>query len=294
MRRHRKANPPIFQRQAAACKRCGAQPIAGRGLCGYHYAKLRTHLHAVGAFDSQIVPIGPTIERIRALKAAGIGWPRLSEITGLSRMTLEHVANPGRVAVSVKVEAAILAIQVPTSPFDPNLAEGAKIAATGSRRRLRALLAIGWPRRELYERLGMNPEMLALNKLIAGSQPKVTVARARQIGRLYDELSGKPGPDDRERERARRRGWFPPLAWDDDTIDDPNAQPSGERWHKPHGRRVPADFVDRYLDARDHANRTDRQIAAMMGIQLDALQQRLRRVGIVPQNSPFDDAEAAS
>jgi hypothetical protein len=35
----------------------------------------------------------------------------------------------------------------------------------------------------------------------------------------------RPGPSHRTRARARALGYAPPLAWDDDAIDDPSAQP---------------------------------------------------------------------
>ncbi|WP_295694431.1 hypothetical protein, partial [Lapillicoccus sp.] len=51
-------------------------------------------------------------------------------------------------------------------------------------------------------------------------------ARAwRQVRQVYDRLSMTPGPSPTARARAAARGYAPPLAWDDDTIDDPRALP---------------------------------------------------------------------
>jgi hypothetical protein len=43
--------------------------------------------------------------------------------------------------------------------------------------------------------------------------------------RVYDELKSVPGSNDRARTSALRYGWAPPGAWDESTIDDPNALP---------------------------------------------------------------------
>lgn len=51
-------------------------------------------------------------------------------------------------------------------------------------------------------------------------------ATAREVGRLYDLLSGQPRRGnlaDRTRAYAASRGWVPPAAWDN--IDDPDEQP---------------------------------------------------------------------
>jgi hypothetical protein len=51
------------------------------------------------------------------------------------------------------------------------------------------------------------------------------------VAAAYDALSMKLPPDTgisrQVRAHAERRGWAPPLAWDDDTIDDPDAVPLG-------------------------------------------------------------------
>lgn len=103
--------------------------------------------------------------------------------------------------------------------------------AAGSRRRLQALAVCGWSERALAAKLGGTPRLLA--RIMAG-QPSVTAEIAARISILYDQLwnQSPPGRTKAERisatlarEHASRRGWAPPLAWDDEEIDDPAAQP---------------------------------------------------------------------
>jgi len=96
------------------------------------------------------------------------------------------------------------------------------VDATGSRRRIQALAAIGWSLGEQSRRLGLNASMAHKITIRSWVWPQT----ADKIRALYDELSMVPGPSQRARNDAKRRGWLPPLAFDDDTIDDPAARPS--------------------------------------------------------------------
>lgn len=94
--------------------------------------------------------------------------------------------------------------------------------ATGTQRRLLALYRMGWDWRQIGDRLGMDNRNVAT---LATVRRQVTARRARQVAIVYDELSMTPGPSTRAVRHAERMGWPPPLAWDDDTIDDPDATP---------------------------------------------------------------------
>jgi hypothetical protein len=93
--------------------------------------------------------------------------------------------------------------------------------ATGTRRRLQALIAIGWPIRELARQMGWtgNPGLL-----LYGERQQVHKHTAALVADVYDRLWDVPGPSVRSRRAAARAGYAPPLAWDD--IDDPAATPS--------------------------------------------------------------------
>jgi hypothetical protein len=59
---------------------------------------------------------------------------------------------------------------------------------------------------------------------------KVLKATADKVRALYDEVSRLPTPTGygptRVRNLAKAQGWFPPVAWDDDTIDNPATTPA--------------------------------------------------------------------
>lgn len=120
------------------------------------------------------------------------------------------------------------------------------ISSVGTRRRIEALGCLGWSGYDIARRLGHGREWLRQVYL----RDRVYRSTAERIAQIYDELCMTMPPEttttqrqmaSRTRNMATRKGWVPPLAWDDDTIDDPQAQP-----HKPrnqdhqHGR----DHVD--------------------------------------------------
>lgn len=99
--------------------------------------------------------------------------------------------------------------------------------ATGTVRRIRALIVLGHPYRVIAEAAGMTvPEV---RRVSYHRHPHVYKATADRVARAFDALVGSP-PDlndrwvKRTRTEAARKGWVDgPFAWDD--IDDPAEEP---------------------------------------------------------------------
>jgi hypothetical protein len=99
-----------------------------------------------------------------------------------------------------------------------------EVDSTGSARRLQALAALGWNLAALAPQLGMTVSRVQYLQ----TQQSATALRrtAARVAAVYARLSMTPGPSDRTRRHALRAGWEPPLAWDDDVLDDPRAEPA--------------------------------------------------------------------
>lgn len=95
------------------------------------------------------------------------------------------------------------------------------IDATGTRRRLQALARIGHPYQAIADELGVVRSCVQQWT----SNRRVTRVTAARVVELYEAWSMRPGPSSKSRARAEAAGWPPPLAWDDDSIDDPAARP---------------------------------------------------------------------
>ncbi len=118
-----------------------------------------------------------------------------------------------------------------------------QVDARGSRRRLQALMRLGWTPTGLTTHLGMRASRF--QQLHASS--RVTLTTADRIDDLYERISHSGPPETTEiaraaaqatRDHARHQGWLAPLAWDD--IDnDPDPGPSA-----PNDSPRPDDDID--------------------------------------------------
>lgn len=98
---------------------------------------------------------------------------------------------------------------------------------TGYRRRLQALQAIGYSLAEIRMMLGVTKGTLS-NRFYQSQW--VSRTNFDILAEVYEQVCMKPNPnpDLRTIRNARRKGYAPPLSWDDDDdIDDPQARPHG-------------------------------------------------------------------
>ncbi len=97
------------------------------------------------------------------------------------------------------------------------------IDSLGTTRRIEALMAIGWTSGHIADLIGVTRSGVRRIKY----SRTVQIGTARRVEAAYDALSGRPGPSEMTRGRARSLGYAPPLAWDD--IDNPDETPQGVR-----------------------------------------------------------------
>ncbi len=175
------------------------------------------------AAASRYVTAEPLRAHLDVLAAARMSRSEIESVSGVSRFTLVRLVRGELDQVTPTTAAAILAV-APAALSDQL---HGWVDGTGTRRRLRALSVIGWPASELATRLGTSQS--GVRRLMEDGHLCSASTRARAIA-LYDELwDQRPAPSRESRiarRRAEERGWWPPLAWDDDMIDDPAATPS--------------------------------------------------------------------
>ena len=146
----------------------------------------------------------------------------------------------------------------------------ARTSSVGISRRLQALVAIGYPNHYLSDQLGIGPSYVS--KLMHNGRRNVNADTATRVKALYDRLSMTPGPSWEARERARKRGWVPPLAWDDDAIDDPQAVPNV-------GDSKPVTWAEKYQELR-FTGLSDLQILDRLGVNPESMLRQMDRYGI--------------
>lgn len=149
-----------------------------------------------------------------------------------------------------------------------------QIDSTGTVRRLRALAAMGWPAHAIGGDMGVTEDQVVLWR--KGRHRKILASSAARVIDVYDRLSMTPGPSSWTRSYARNRGWAPPLAWDDETIDDPTIAPhvGGHEDRSSAARRQRR--VDEYYELRDMGY-PDHAIARRWQLRSDVMDRWLRR-----------------
>ncbi|MGW1949126.1 hypothetical protein ACWCRC_32985 [Streptomyces sp. NPDC001940] len=186
----------------------------------------------------------PVRQHVLAIKASGMGLRCVSKLTGVSIGSLEHLLygkNDLPPAVKIRTESAEALLD-----FWPTLddyEDRVHIDGTGTRRRIQALAMAGWPSVAIRDQLG-DVATGTIEKL--RSRTTVTARLARAVRDFYNQVSTKTAEEfgvtpwiaNRTRGYAARHNWVMAAAWDDDTIDDPQAKP---------------DFGDRVLSFHERA-----------------------------------------
>lgn len=120
-----------------------------------------------------------------------------------------------------------------------------RVDATGTRRRIQALWALGWSSDHIADAAPIPGGGHGVWQ-IAGNRRYVGLVNAAAIAHAYRQLSMTCGPSTVTTARARAHGYPPPLAWDDDTgphgIDNPDATPYQQAPTAPKQRHA-ADIV---------------------------------------------------
>lgn len=215
------------------------------------------------------VPIEPVCAHVQRLRDSGLGWYQIARLSGVSAWVIRNVMADDQRHVTLKTARGLLALSVPEREHELASA-GAVVSGLGTRRRLRALVAIGYTNEQIAEAIGYPTSQCG--RLLSG-EFDVTAGVARRVEEAFNRLHMKLPPEgyaaNRARLRAARRGWFVPLAWNENTIDDPAAHPRGVSQSRD-GWLVEYEK----LRARGYP---DRKIAAMLGIEETSLSTRLRR-----------------
>lgn len=195
-----------------------------------HAQNRRRRLRATGAWQDPQVNAEPVRAHVFVLREAGMTEKALLRRLGLPESALKNMmrgANgrpPGKTVARETAEAVL--------GFWPKLEDfpdTASIDATGTLRRVQALETRGWSKRRQAADLGLLQQNF--KTVLRGA--RVSAQMARRVAALYDRLWTENPEDhgvapyvaDRVRRHADANGYFGPLAWDDETIDDPMAIP---------------------------------------------------------------------
>ncbi|WP_404351866.1 helix-turn-helix domain-containing protein [Phycicoccus jejuensis] len=173
---------------------------------------------AAGA-PGRYVPAEPSMERLARLRDAHVPLRALARGTGLSATAIRSILDGEHTHVQRRTAARVANLSL--ARVYGEQARG-HVPRIGAQRRIQALMALGWP----HEAIAAAGAQNTSNVLNSGGH-LMTAARWREVRDVYERLSMTPGPSPETRGWARSLGYAPPLAWDEDAIDDPTAEPQG-------------------------------------------------------------------
>ncbi|MEV6833552.1 hypothetical protein AB0N17_03315 [Streptomyces sp. NPDC051133] len=191
----------------------------------------RDRLLAYGRWQPY-VDAAPVRAHIRYLQSCGMGLRALAAAADVDRKRLQAILSgrPERgTGPQEKVRPALAAAVLGVEPTLETLAPSTLISPIGTRRRVQALVAAGWPQQYLAVYLGLSPSNFGAML----DREHVLVRRALAVRAMYDAL-WKTDPANhgataagitRARKHAAEHRWAPVGAWDDDRLDDPEAFP---------------------------------------------------------------------
>lgn len=176
-------------------------------------------------------------EHLLNIYSQGMSIDRISQTSGVPYATVYSIVKGlggdrrGQQIQRVlgSTSEKLLAVTYVRHPdFQLTVADRVPLDATGTRRRIQALSTQGHSCAAQAKILGLNRD--TLERIANQRQARVAKYVADAVRDLYEQLWSTPSTDVRAvwvQQRSQRLGYAPPMAWDDDTIDDPNAKPAG-------------------------------------------------------------------
>lgn len=191
-------------------------------------ARLRAHKE--GTY-SALVEVTPARQHIICLMNTGMSADAIARAAGISVHSVLDILRPHatkrrgkRRRISPQLAQKLLAVRASDRT-------SGRIDATGTIRRVQALVALGWPVKHIADRAGLSAE----NSSYILKRPRVYSSTAKAIAVVYDELRGKRPERNGvikahvvvAKNRAARNRWAPPRYWDQHpgAIDDPDFEP---------------------------------------------------------------------
>lgn len=186
---------------------------------------------AYGQWEDPYVPAGPVRKHVQHLGAQGLGRKQIAELAGVtpsvviklvagrygSELVQGQTTRPKHITKILKKNAEkLMAVE-----FDIDLVRGGtSVPSLGARRRVEALMCLGYSQSFQAEYIGWQ----ATNFSLMLKRKTITADTHRAIVEMFDELQmiRRKSEDHYEKigiartlNTAKRLGYAPPMAWDD-------------------------------------------------------------------------------
>lgn len=195
-------------RHGCRCEQCST-------TCHRYEKRLRVDNARHG---SRRVPALAAREHLQSLLDSGCSIRSLADQLGY-----EHTSSVYQLMKRTKIRKSTMNRVLAVKPETPQL-EWRLMSATGSERRIKALMYMGWQLVDIQRSTGIDGTVLS--DILRGVSDQVRQQTHVRLRDFYDSHCMKDGGSVRSKLRAQREGWMSPLAWDDI---DRDAKPMGVR-----------------------------------------------------------------
>lgn len=257
--------------------------VYSRDLCGPHYDKARRNRSTPWS-----VPAGPVLAHLDRLRAQGWTQAQIGAAAGLHQSALSQLLRKQPDTIRATTAAALLAVQ------PQRRVTRRTVDATGTRRRVQALMWMGWSTVDIAARSGLPVGQV---RVLSG-RTTVTDRTAAAITDVYRQLADVPGPSRNVAGKARAYGYLPPAAWDD--VDSDPEPPAAEPIEDGYVDHV---AVQKCLDGRYDGQRltdTERDLVIVEGqrrgwsIRETAEVTQINASMVIRRRAALRDAEAVT
>lgn len=245
------------------CARCTTKESHTRGHCEHCYRYL---LHTGRFTQFAKVDVAETFVHIHQLRDLDWTYKQIGDASGVSFGQVSAIHRGEYAQVRGDTAHKILSVPLVESVSHHG------IYSIGTRRRIQALLWMGWPAREIAERSGCKMSTINQISFRGGSKGRVSSRLAKRIADVYDEIAHLRGPSKQCASKAKSYGYVSPMAWDD--IDDPEAEPVGVVTKRRFAKLPPPDELQWLLDSGESVE----TIAARFNAAESSVLTALRRV----------------
>lgn len=162
----------------------------------------------------------PARAHIERLHADGMPYVLISRLSGIPNGEISRIRGTvGKRARTERIRPATARALLGVQLHFSHLPDTAHVPAKGTRRRVQALRALGWPPYVLVALTGLGPRSMYTILV----EENVLVATHRTVSALYEDLRDQdpvtygvdPAIARRGRRYAARQGWAVPAAWTD-------------------------------------------------------------------------------
>jgi hypothetical protein len=192
-------------------------------MSDYAYHKRWTHERAHGHLRT--VDVAPVRAHIHALLALGWSLRSIGDAARCSPSIVWNVKENRQKRIRKHLAEQLLAVTDAAILARGN--DAGFVRNFGARRRIAALLAIGWRHEDITHAMHASDASLGTTSALALHQKGNWIARSTHdaVCAAFERLSATPGPSGKTRRLAAKYGYAPPLAWDDGALDNPDARP---------------------------------------------------------------------